>query len=69
MSLLGTHTFPQFDIATSDSTIQQGLEFGPSASFGNAGMYQNQWEYESSINMVKGRHTIAFGGQLDRTRA
>ena len=68
MSLLGSHTFPQFDITTSDSTIQEGLEFGPSASFGNAGMYQNQWEYESSINMVKGRHTIAFGGQLDRTQ-
>jgi hypothetical protein len=68
MSLLGAHTFPQFDITTSDSTIQEGLEFGPSASFGNAGMYQNQWEYESSINMVKGRHTIAFGGQLDRTQ-
>jgi hypothetical protein len=68
MSLLGSHTFPQFDITTSDSTIQEPLEFGPSASFGNAGMYQNQWEYESSINMVKGRHTIAFGGQLDRTQ-
>ena len=68
ISLLGYETFPQFDIATSDPTIQNGLEFGPSASFGNAGMYQNQWEYESSINMVKGRHTIAFGGQLDRTQ-
>ena len=68
ISLLGSATFPQFEIATSDPTIQNGLEFGPSASFGNAGMYQNQWEYESSINMVKGRHTIAFGGQLDRTQ-
>ena len=31
-------------------------------------MYQNQWEYESSLNMVKGRHTIAFGGQWDHTQ-
>jgi len=68
MSLLGSHTFPQFDITTADPTIQEGLEFGPSASFGNAGMYQNQWEFESSLNMVKGKHTIAFGGQFDRTQ-
>jgi len=68
ISLLGSATFPQFDISTSDPTIQNGLEFGPSTSFGNAGMYQNQWEYESSVNMVKGRHTIAFGAQLDHTQ-
>jgi hypothetical protein len=68
MSLLGSHTFPQIDISTADKTIARGLEFGPSASFGNAGMYQNQWEFESSLNMVKGKHTIAFGGQLDRTQ-
>ncbi|HLY60493.1 MAG TPA: TonB-dependent receptor [Terriglobia bacterium] len=63
-----TNNFPQFEIGTSDPTIQNGLEFGPSVSFGNAGMYQNQWEYESSLNMVKGRHTIAVGGLLDHTQ-
>jgi hypothetical protein len=68
IGLLGSATFPQFGISTSDPTIQGGLEFGPSTSFGNAGMYQNQWEYESSVNMVKGRHTIAFGAQLDHTQ-
>ena len=31
-------------------------------------MFQNQWEAESSLNMVKGRHTIAFGGQWDRAQ-
>ena len=68
MNLLGSTTFPQFGINTSDPTIQNGLEFGPSTSFGNAGMYQNQWEFESSLNMVKGRHTIAMGGQLDHAQ-
>ena len=68
MSLLGSNTFPQFDITTADPTISSGLEFGTSTSFGNAGMYQNQWEFESSLNMVKGRHTIAIGGQLDRVQ-
>ncbi|HMD87059.1 MAG TPA: TonB-dependent receptor [Terriglobia bacterium] len=68
MSLLGSKTFPQFEITTMDPTVGYGLEFGPSTSFGNAGMDQNQWEFESSLNMVKGRHTIAIGGQLDRTQ-
>jgi hypothetical protein len=68
IGLLGSATFPQIGISTSDPTIQNGLEFGPSTSFGNAGMYQNQWEYESSLNMVKGRHTIAVGAQLDHTQ-
>ena len=45
-----------------------GLEFGPSTSFGNAGMYQNQWEYASSLNWVKGRHTISAGVQWDPTQ-
>jgi hypothetical protein len=68
MNLLGSKTFPQFDISTMDPTVGYGLEFGPSTSFGNAGMDQNQWEFESSLNMVKGRHTIAVGGQLDYTQ-
>jgi hypothetical protein len=68
IGLLGAATFPQFEIGTADPTISNGLEFGPSTSFGNAGMYQNQWEYESSLNMVKGRHTIAVGAQLDHTQ-
>ena len=68
ISLPGSALFPQFEISIADPTISSGLEFGPSASFGNAGMFQNQWEYESSVNMVRGRHTMAFGGQLDRTQ-
>ena len=69
MNLLGATTFPQLSIGTSDPTIQNGLEFGPSVSFGHAGMFQNQWEYGSAFNWVKGRHTIAFGGQWDHTPA
>jgi Carboxypeptidase regulatory-like domain/TonB dependent receptor-like, beta-barrel len=68
INLLGSATFPQFSIDTMDPTIQNGVEFGPSTSFGNAGMYQNQWEYESSVNLVKGRHTVKIGGQWDRTQ-
>jgi len=68
MNLLGSNTFPQIEMTTSDPTIAKGLQFGSSVSFGNAGMYQNQWEYGSTMNWVKGKHTIAIGGQWDHTQ-
>ena len=68
ISLLGSATFPQLNISTSDPTIQQGLEFGPSTSFGDAGMFQNQWGGGSSLNLIVRKHTISFGGQFDHTQ-
>lgn len=68
ISLLGAATFPQFDISTSDPQIQNGLEFGPSTSFGDAGMFQNQWEYASTLNWVRGKHTISTGVMWDHTQ-
>jgi len=68
INLLGAATFPQFDIKYADPQIDDGLEFGPSASFGDAGMYQNQWEYGTTLNLVTGRHTISTGYQWDHTQ-
>lgn len=68
ISLLGSATFPQLDISTADPQIQNGLEFGPSASFGDAGMHQNQWEYGTTLNWVKGKNTISTGLQWDHTQ-
>ncbi len=68
IDLPNSTTFPQFDISTADPTISAGYEFGPSTSFGNAGMYQNQWEYGTTLNWVKGKHTLAFGMQWDHTQ-
>ena len=68
MNLLGSNTFPQIEMTTADPTIDNGLQFGSSVSFGNAGMYQNQWEYGSTLNWVKGKHTISFGAQWDHTQ-
>ncbi len=68
MNLLGATGFPQLEITTADNTIGAGLQFGQAASFGNAGMFQNQWELSSSLNWVKGRHTVSFGGLLDHTQ-
>jgi hypothetical protein len=68
ISLLGSATFPQFDIKTDDPNIGDGLEFGPSTSFGDAGMFQNQWEYGTTLNWVKGKHTISTGFLWDHTQ-
>jgi hypothetical protein len=68
INLFGAATFPQFGIGTSDPTISQGLEFGPSTSFGNAGMFQNQWGGGSTLNLIRGKHTISVGGQWDHTQ-
>ena len=68
ISLLSGATFPQFDITTADPNISKGLEFGPSTSFGNAGLFQNQWGGGSTLNWVKGKHIFSFGGQFDHTQ-
>jgi hypothetical protein len=68
MNLLGATVFPQIEISNFDPTIAKALEFGPSVSFGNAGMFQNQWEYGTTMNWVKGRHTISFGANWYHTQ-
>jgi len=68
MNLLGSNIFPQIEISNDDPTISSGLQFGPGASFGNAGMFQNQWEVGSTLNWVKGQHTLSFGGLWDHTQ-
>ncbi len=68
INLLGSTQFPQFEISSADPTLANELEFGPSVSFGNVGMAQNQWSYGTSLNWVKGRHTIAVGMSWDYTQ-
>ncbi len=68
IALLGSATFPQFDVSEADPNLATSLEFGPSTSFGDAGMYQNQWETGSSLNWVKGRHIITVGVLWDHTQ-
>jgi len=68
IGLLGSATFPQLEITTSDPTISSGLEFGPSTSFGDAGMFQNQWGGGSALNLLKGKNTISIGGEWDHTQ-
>ena len=68
INLLGSTGFPQILISSDDPTLANALEFGPSTSFGNAGMYQNQGEAGTTLTWVKGRHTFTFGGQYDGTQ-
>ena len=68
INLPGGATFPDFSISTSDPTISAGVEFGPSTSFGDGGMVQNQWEYGTSASWVKGKHILTVGTTWDHTQ-
>jgi len=68
INLLGSTGFPQILISSDDPTLANALEYGPSSSFGNAGMFQNQGEIGTTLNWVKGRHTLSFGAQYDDTQ-
>ena len=68
ISLPGAATFPQFDIASADFTLGGGLGFGPSTSFGDGGMVQNQWELGTSASWVKGKHILSVGTTWDHTQ-
>jgi len=68
IGLLGSATFPQMEITITDPTISAGVEFGPSTSFGNAGMFQNQWGGGSTLNLLKGKNTISVGGEWNHTQ-
>ena len=68
INLFGGTSFPQISISSDDPTVAKGLTFGNSQAFGNEGMFQNQVEYGTSLNWVKGRHTFSFGAQVDQAQ-
>jgi hypothetical protein len=61
INLFGISTFPQIALGTTDNNINKSLTFGPSGNFANVGMVQNKWDVSSTLNWVKGRHTLSFG--------
>ena len=56
----GGTQFPEISFSNGDS-LGKSFTFGPNPSFGNAGMFQNQWQYGSTLRWVKGRHSLSFG--------
>jgi hypothetical protein len=68
IDLFGSARFPAISINLADPTLGNGLSFGPVSNFSNAGMFQNQWEYESNLGWVIGKHTITVGANWDHTQ-
>lgn len=68
INLLGSTNFPTIEVSNFDPTLAKAFSFGTPTSFGNEGMFQNQWEYASTVNWIKGRHTLSFGAQWDHTQ-
>jgi hypothetical protein len=68
INLPGGSQFPEITFAKADSQLSGTYTFGANPSFGNAGMFQNQWEYASTLRWVKGRHSLSFGANVDLTQ-
>ena len=60
--------FPDINFAKADSSLGGTFTIGANPSFGNAGMFQNQYEGASTLRWVKGRHTLSFGANWDHTQ-
>jgi hypothetical protein len=60
--------FPEIEFSKADSSLSNTFAMGVNASFGNAGMYQNQFEYATTLHWVKGRHSLSFGANLDQAQ-
>lgn len=68
INLPGGAQFPEIKISGADHSLGGTFTFGANPSFGNAGMYQNQWEYASTLRWVVGRHSLSFGANWDHTQ-
>ncbi len=68
INLLGAKNFPTISMDTADDTLGSGFKFGTPTSFGNAGMFQNQWEYGTTVSLVKGGHTLSFGANWEHAQ-
>ncbi len=68
IDLFGSTRFPAISINLADPTLGSSLNFGPQTNFANAGMFQNQWEYASTLGWVAGRHTFSFGADWDHVQ-
>lgn len=60
--------FPEIEFSKADNTLGNSFTFGSNPSFGNAGMYQNQWEYATTLRWVLGKHTLSFGVDWNHTQ-
>ncbi len=68
INVFGSTRFPGITIDSNDGTLGNTYAFGPVSNFSNAGMFQNQWEYASTLGWVIGKQTLSFGAQWDHTQ-
>jgi len=68
INLLGFTQFPSISVSNADPTIGRSLTFGPSSNFSNAGIFQNRYSGETSVNWVLGKHSIYAGVNWDHTQ-
>ena len=68
INLGGLSLFPSINIKTADTIDQNPLSIGPVDNFANAGVFQNNFEWASSLKWVRGRHSIATGFNFDYTQ-
>ena len=60
--------FPALFITTADGFLKKSLGIGPSGNFANTGFYQNMGTASTSLNWLKGRHTVIFGFNIERAQ-
>ncbi len=68
ISTPGGTQFPEIKFGKADSSLGGTFTFGPNPSFGNAGMFQNQFEYATTLRWVLGRHSLSFGVDWNHTQ-
>lgn len=62
MSIPGTSRFPTINIGNADyAGSGDPLTLGPETNFANAGVFQNQFEADTDINWIHGKHSISAG--------
>lgn len=67
MSLLGLNLFPTINIRNADAAFD-ATSIGPIDNFANAGVFQNNFEFDSNFKWVHGRHSFATGVNYDYTQ-
>ena len=68
INVFGSTAFPGISLTKSDLAINKGLTIGPTSNFANAGSYQNNYQGNSTLNWVLGRHTIGIGANWTHTQ-
>lgn len=68
INIPNSNRFPGLYIGTSDPTLGLSLSVGPSSPFSNAGVFQNQFDAGTTLNWVRGKHSISFGANWDHNQ-